>query len=91
MAYLGHRGRLPVNAVSRLHGEGKQKSFLRNLFPRWPIYKESSCGGHVTNGVHMAVLGFQRFADELWTRHVARIDWRGGIGKTRCTYFYRSR
>ena len=75
MAYLGLRGSLAVNGVSRLHGEVSRRIF-QPLFPRWP---ESDLPiGHVTNGVHMPSWDSAE-ADELWTQSCGKDRWLGEV------------
>ena len=69
MAYLAIKGSGAVNGVSRLHGEVSRRIF-QILFPRWP--EREVPVSHVTNGVHVRLVGFRRgrppLAPRLWER-----------------------
>ncbi len=75
MAYLALRGSGAVNGVSQLHGK-VSRSIFQPLFPRWP--QDEVPIGHVTNGIHVANVGFsgfRRFVDQaLRQRAVAGRD-----------------
>ena len=83
MAYLAIRGSGAVNGVSQLHGE-VSRSIFQPLFPRWPADEVPI--GHVTNGIHVANVGFSgcgRVVDQaLRQRAVVGRDEPGGRSDT---------